>query len=136
MTKWYLLCLTIPVLWLSACTARTRPHTTAKYNVVHLSENLETKDKVSVVVNRGPESWQFLAFMFAAIWTLGVYGGGALFNRLAQVPFLSSYTKRTFLKVLLAQLVWFLLCFYLVMVNAWIGNELLKLLTWLKRQPL
>lgn len=134
MAKWSTLSIIIAVLCLSACPPPTSPHATSKEHVVHLSENLETKDKVSVVVTRGPESWQFLAFMFAAVWTLGVYIGGALFNRLAQVPLLSPYKKRTFPRVL-AQLAWFLLCFYLVMVNAWVSGALVRLLSWLKRQP-
>jgi uncharacterized membrane protein len=80
-----------------------------------------TTDEVSVVVNRGAESWQFFAFVFAAICGLGV----SLIDDLAE---------RTVLKIP-AKLGWFVCSFYIFMVNAWVGNQLVMFLTWLKRQP-
>jgi hypothetical protein len=129
MTKWYLLALTAALLCLGACTTSASSHATAKGGQVQMSENLQTKDKVSVAVTRGPESWAFFAFMFAVVYAFGINFGGAL----AQGPRLS-WTKRTIPNVLI-HLGWLVLCFYLIMVNAWVDNELIKLLIWVKRQP-
>lgn len=78
-------------------------------------------DKVSVVVTRGVESWQFFAFVFAATCGLGL----SVIEDLVRRPPLRIPIK----------LAWFLCTFYCVMVNAWVGNRLVTFLTWLKHQP-
>jgi len=77
--------------------------------------------KLSKVVNRGPESWQFFAFVFAAICGFGL-------------SLVDDFVKGAILKVPI-KVGWFLFAFYILMVNAWVGNRLVKFLMWLKRQP-
>ena len=82
---------------------------------------MHISDSVSVVVNRGAESWQFFAFVFAAVCGLGLTLIDDIFKRpLIKVP---------------VKVGWFLFSFYTLMVNAWVGNRLVQFLTWVKTQP-
>jgi hypothetical protein len=78
-------------------------------------------DKISVVVERGAESWQFFAFIFAVVCGLGL-------------TIIDDVIKRTRVRIP-AKIGWFLCSFYVLMVNAWVDNRLVQLLIWLKRQP-
>jgi hypothetical protein len=73
---------------------------------------------VQATVTRGAESWQFLAFIFAAV-----------------AAFLLSIVDELDLPHpwrILLKLVAFLFCFYLFMVNVRMRNKLIKFLGWIR----
>jgi hypothetical protein len=78
-------------------------------------------DSVSVQVVRSPESWQFFAFVFAAVFGLTI-------SLLDEVKCL----KKPWIRMA-AKLALFVGCFYIFMVNDWMRNHyLVHFLGWLK----
>ncbi len=78
-------------------------------------------DSVSVQVMRSSESWQFFAFMFAAVFGLTI-------SLLDEVK----YSRKTWVRMA-AKLALFVGCFYIFMVNDWMRNHcLVDFLGWLK----
>jgi type III secretory pathway component EscS len=79
-------------------------------------------DSVSVQVVRGSESWQFFAFVFAAVFGLSI-------SLLGEVKYFSekSLPSRLAIKLLL-----FMGCFYFFVLNHWTRNHLAEFLGWLK----
>jgi hypothetical protein len=77
--------------------------------------------KMKADVTRGAESWQFFAFIFASLASLGV----------SLVDDVCPYRgwARAGIKLIV-----FLLFFYVFVVNAWIRNRLVRFLGWLKAQ--
>ena len=75
---------------------------------------------VDIQVTRGSESWQFFAFVFAAVFGLAV----TLFDDVVQ-------GKELWFK-LVGKASIFIATFYLFMINNWVRNELVKVLGWLK----
>ena len=75
---------------------------------------------VNIQVTRGSESWQFFAFVFAAVFGLAV----TLFDDLAEA-------RGIWVKVS-GKAGLFIATFYLFMINNWVRNELVKFLNWLK----
>ena len=76
--------------------------------------------ELRATVTRGPESWQFFAFVFAAFATLGL----SLIDNLS----IASHWRAV------AKVVYFLLCFYILMRNPWVRNKLVGFLTWVKQE--
>lgn len=74
--------------------------------------------ELRATVTRGPESWQFFAFVFAAVATLGL---SLVDDLLIASPWQA-----------IAKVAHFLLCFYIFMRNAWVRNKLVGFLTWVK----
>ena len=77
------------------------------------------QDSVAVTVNRGSESWQFFAFIFASITALAI----ALIDDFSRQP----GWRRALIKLLV-----FFVLFYIFMVNATMRNHLVLFLQWLK----
>jgi hypothetical protein len=71
-------------------------------------------------VERGPEGWQFLAFMFGSFAALGL-------------AIISDFSIRLSLKILL-QASCFILFFYLFMRNSWFRDKLIRFLLWIKKE--
>jgi hypothetical protein len=78
------------------------------------------KAELQATVTRGAESWQFFAFVFAAFGALGL----SLIDDLGINP-----TCRIVVKI-----AYFLLCFYIFIVNVWVRNKLAGFLGWTKRE--
>jgi hypothetical protein len=74
--------------------------------------------KAALTVTRGPESWQFFAFVFGAFAAIGLALADDLVTRL---PW----------RVLI-KLGWFALTFYVFMVNGRVREKLVRLLAWVK----
>lgn len=81
---------------------------------------MHIQDSVSIQVTRGAESWQFFAFIFAAVFALAV-------ELLQDSPLPKVWWQRILAKALL-----FAGCFYLFMLNHWMRNLLADILGWLK----
>jgi hypothetical protein len=80
-------------------------------------------DSVSVQVMRSSESWQFFAFVFAAVFGLTI-------SLLDEVDYLKKHSSWVRMA---AKLVLFAGCFYIFMVNDWMRNHcLVYFLNWLK----
>jgi len=105
----------------------------AGYYLLHKPADVEPQIEVTVrtgitadvEVVRGAESWQFLAFVFAAVVALALTCLQDLYEWEA------SGVKRVVIKIT-SKIVLFALCFYVVMVNVWVRNQLLAFLGWLK----
>jgi xanthine/uracil permease len=78
------------------------------------------QDSIAVQVTRGSESWQFFAFIFAAMFVLAL-------AVLEDCAFPKAKWTRIVAKALL-----FAGCFYLFMLNHWMRNHLVDFLGWLK----
>ncbi len=76
--------------------------------------------QLQAAVTRGAESWQFFAFVFAALATFGL----SLVDDLGMTA-----TLRVVVKI-----AYFISCFYLTMVNPWIRNKLAGVLGWIKKE--
>jgi TRAP-type uncharacterized transport system fused permease subunit len=83
------------------------------------------QDKVAVEINRGAESWQFFAFIFAAVYGLLITSLDEFGERFRKWPLWA----RLALKILL-----FALCFYLLLINKTVRNALVVFLGWLKTE--
>jgi hypothetical protein len=111
MVRSYLLFLIFAALCLCCCAASTN-----------------TTDKLSIVVTRGPESWQFFAFMFFVFYSLGVNIGGTL----GEACNLAWLKKSASFRVAF-HIMWFGVCFYLTMMNGYCGNKLVGFLISIKQ---
>jgi hypothetical protein len=78
------------------------------------------KAELQATVTRGAESWQFFAFVFAAFGALGL----SLIDDLGMNP-----TCRIVVKI-----AYFLLFFYILIVNVRVRNKLACFLGWIKRE--
>ena len=76
--------------------------------------------KMEATVTRGPESWQFFAFVFAAIASF-------------LLSIVDDLVVLQWLRIILKAAV-FLLAFYLYMVNVRIRNRLILFLVWVKTE--
>ena len=83
------------------------------------------QDKVGVDINRGAESWQFFAFIFAAAYGVLITSLDEFREKLGKWP---SWARVMF-KILL-----FALCFYLFLINNTVRNALVVFLGWLKTE--
>jgi hypothetical protein len=82
---------------------------------------VQIQESVSVAVRRGAESWQFFAFVFAAVYALFI----TLFDECKQ-GWLNHWGVRVATKCLV-----FAVLFFLIMKSAWFHNALIRLLDWL-----
>ncbi len=80
---------------------------------------MKIREEVSAIVTRGPESWQFFAFVFAAIVTLA----------LTLVDEIPSPRWR-----IVAKIVAFFVMGYLTLVNVRVRNTLVRLLGAFKKE--
>ncbi len=78
------------------------------------------QDSIAVQVTRGSESWQFFAFIFAAVF-------GLTLAILEDCTFPEAKWARIVAKASL-----FAGCFYLFILNHWMRNHLVDFLGWLK----
>ena len=78
------------------------------------------KDKVGAVVTRAAESWQFFAFIFAAVAAIGL-------SLIEELHVALGWRIG-------AKLIYFLLCFYTFMVNVRMRNKLARFLGWIKTE--
>lgn len=77
--------------------------------------------RATATVIRGAESWQFFAFIFAAVAAIGL----SLIEELHVEAALAVGIK----------ILYFFLCFYIFMANTWIRNRILmRLLGWIKTE--
>ena len=75
-------------------------------------------------VIRGPESWQFFAFVFAAVLTLALS---------VLDEFQRFHSQGVWLRIVIKTLL-FIVCFYIFMRNGFVRNKLIGLLIWLKNE--
>lgn len=80
------------------------------------------QDSVGMEVIRGSETWQFFAFVFAAVFALAI----TLLDSADWFTGSPSWAK-VGIKIIV-----FAVCFYFLMVNNWTRNRLVDFLTWLK----
>jgi hypothetical protein len=78
--------------------------------------------KLDATVTRGSESWQFFAFVFAAVLTLALS---------VLDEFQSFHSQCLWMRVGIKALM-FIVCFYTFMLNRFVRNKLVGLLGWLK----
>ncbi len=78
------------------------------------------RTELQATMTRGAESWQFFAFVFAALGAFGL----SLIDDLGMNP-----TSRIVVKI-----AYFFLCFYVLMVNVRVRNKLAAFLGWIKRE--
>ena len=71
-------------------------------------------------VTRGAESWQFFAFIFGSVAALGL---SVIDDLVIPVP----------AKIVL-RILWFALCFCVIMLNLRVRNKLARFLGWLKEE--
>jgi hypothetical protein len=77
---------------------------------------------LDATVTRGSESWQFFAFVFAAVLTLAL-------NVLDE--FQGFHAQCVWMRIGIKTLL-FIVCFYIFMRSNYVRNELAKFLGWLK----
>ena len=75
-----------------------------------------------MTVTRGPDSWQFFAFIFATVFALGITVLDDILEHHEETP---SWAR------LSAKVGLFALSFYFCMLNNWVHNRLIDFLHWM-----